>query len=162
MRLKQVRALVLDVDGVLTDGGVYISASGETMKRFDIKDGAGLVHVQRAGVRVAIISLEPGGIPEIRAKKLGIADVYTGVEDKLATLQDFIKKYSLRPREVAYVGDDLTDLLAMNFVGAAIAPADAHLQARRAADWVTRAGGGRGAVREITDAILKARTESGR
>jgi 3-deoxy-D-manno-octulosonate 8-phosphate phosphatase (KDO 8-P phosphatase) len=132
------------------------------MKRFDVKDGMGLVQVQKAGVRVAIVSLEPAGIADVRAQKLGIQDVYTGVPDKLATVREFAKKYEFKAREVAYVGDDITDLLPMNFAGLAIAPRDAHLQVRRAADWVTKSSGGRGAIREITDAILKARTESGR
>jgi 3-deoxy-D-manno-octulosonate 8-phosphate phosphatase (KDO 8-P phosphatase) len=162
MKLQRIRALVLDVDGVLTDGGIYLTDEGHSMKRFDVKDGMGLVMVQRSGVRAALVSMESGELVEARARKLGIADVYTDVQDKLAVLQSFLKKYSFKPRELAYVGDDITDLLAMNFAGVAICPSDAHPQVRRAADWVTRAPGGRGCVREVADAILKARTDSGR
>jgi 3-deoxy-D-manno-octulosonate 8-phosphate phosphatase (KDO 8-P phosphatase) len=156
-RLRRVRALVLDVDGVLTDGGMYYGAAGQELKRFDVKDGMGLHLLQKAGIAVAFITAEENDIVRQRAKKLKVADVQTGVEDKLRAFDAFLASRGLPPAEAAYMGDDLNDLPPLGRAGLALAPADAVAAVRKAAHWVVPRPGGHGAVREVCDAILAAR-----
>ncbi len=153
-RLRRIRALVLDVDGVLTDGGMYYGPAGEALKKFHTRDGMGLRLVREAGIRVAFITGEETEIVLRRAEKLKVTDVFTGVEDKRAALEGFLASHGLRAEEAAYVGDDLNDLPALKAAGVAIAVADAAPQVRRAADWVTSRPGGHGAVREVCDALI--------
>jgi 3-deoxy-D-manno-octulosonate 8-phosphate phosphatase (KDO 8-P phosphatase) len=155
--LKRVRALVLDVDGVLTDGGMYYGPGGEGLKRFNVKDGMGLGLVLEAGIAVALISGEASEILRRRAEKLRIADVFVGVEDKLKTMEGFLAARKIPLEEAAYVGDDLNDLPPMTRVGLPIAVADAVPQVRKAARWITSRRGGDGAVREVCDALVDAR-----
>jgi 3-deoxy-D-manno-octulosonate 8-phosphate phosphatase (KDO 8-P phosphatase) len=155
--LKRVRALVLDVDGVLTDGGMYYGPNGEGLKRFHVKDGMGLRLVLEAGIAVALISGEASEILRRRAEKLKIADVFIGVEDKLRTLEDFLAARKIAIEDTAYVGDDVNDLPPMTKVGLPVAVADAVPPVRKAAKWVTSRRGGDAAVREVCDAILAAR-----
>ena len=155
--LRKLRALVLDVDGVLTDGGMYYGPSGEGLKRFNVKDGLGLRLIGEAGLLVALISGENSEILKRRAEKLRIENVFVGVEDKLQTLKDFTAARGLSLGEVAYVGDDLNDLAALGAVALPIAVADAVPEVRKAAAWVTSRRGGDGAVREVCDRILAAR-----
>ena len=155
--LKRIRALVLDVDGVLTDGGMYYGPSGEGLKRFNVKDGMGLRLVLEAGIAVALISGEASEILRRRAEKLQIADVFIGVEDKLKTLEGFLSARKIAFEEAAYVGDDVNDLPPMGKVGLPVAVADAVPPVRKAAKWVTSRRGGDAAVREVCDMILGAR-----
>lgn len=155
--LKRVRALVLDVDGVLTDGGMYYGPNGEGLKRFHVKDGMGLRLVLEAGIAVALISGEASEILRRRAEKLKIADVFIGVEDKLRTLEGFLAARKIAVEDTVYVGDDVNDLPPMSKVGLPVAVADAVPPVRRAAKWVTSRRGGDAAVREVCDAILAAR-----
>jgi YrbI family 3-deoxy-D-manno-octulosonate 8-phosphate phosphatase len=155
--LKRVRALVLDVDGVLTDGGMYYGPNGEGLKRFHVKDGMGLRLVLEAGIAVALISGEASEILRRRAEKLKIADVFIGVEDKLKTLEGFLAARKIAFEDVAYVGDDVNDLPPMGKVGLPVAVADAVPTVRKAAKWVTARRGGDAAVREVCDVILSAR-----
>ena len=155
--LKRIRALVLDVDGVLTDGGMYYGPAGEGLKRFHVKDGMGLRLVLEAGIAVALISGEASEILRRRAEKLRIPDVFVGVEDKLTTLEGFLASRKIALEDVAYVGDDVNDLPPMGKVGLPVAVADAVPQVRKAARWVTSRRGGDAAVREVCDAILAAR-----
>jgi 3-deoxy-D-manno-octulosonate 8-phosphate phosphatase (KDO 8-P phosphatase) len=155
--LKRIRALVLDVDGVLTDGGMYYGPAGEGLKRFNVKDGMGLRLLLEAGIAVALISGEASEILRRRAEKLQIADVFIGVEDKLKTLEGFLAVRKIALEEAAYVGDDVNDLPPMSKVGLPVAVADAVPQVRKAAKWVTSRRGGDAAVREVCDAILAAR-----
>jgi YrbI family 3-deoxy-D-manno-octulosonate 8-phosphate phosphatase len=155
--LKRVRALVLDVDGVLTDGGMYYGPNGEGLKRFHVKDGMGLRLVLEAGIAVALISGEASEILRRRAEKLKIADVFIGVEDKLKTLEGFLAARKIAFEEAAYVGDDVNDLPPMGKVGLPVAVADAVPPVRKIAKWVTSRRGGDAAVREVCDAILAAR-----
>src|SRR6185503_6684995 len=111
--LKKIRALILDVDGVLTDGGMYYGPGGEGLKRFNVKDGMGLRLVIEAGIAVALISGENSEILRRRAEKLKIADIFVGIEDKLQTMESFLASKKIGPDEAAYVGDDLNDLPAM-------------------------------------------------
>ena len=155
--LKKIRALILDVDGVLTDGGMYYGPGGEGLKRFNVKDGMGLRLVIDAGIAVALISGENSEILRRRAEKLKIADVFVGVEDKLQTLEGFLSSKKISLAEAAYVGDDVNDLPPMGKVGLPVAVADAVPEVRKAAKWVTTRRGGDAAVREVCDAILSVR-----
>jgi 3-deoxy-D-manno-octulosonate 8-phosphate phosphatase (KDO 8-P phosphatase) len=155
--LKRVRALVLDVDGVLTDGGMYYGPNGEGLKRFHVKDGMGLRLVLEAGIAVALISGEASEILRRRAEKLKIADVFIGVENKLQTLEGFLAARKIAFEETVYVGDDVNDLPPMGKVGLPVAVADAVPPVRKLAKWVTSRRGGDAAVREVCDAILAAR-----
>ena len=155
--LQRVRALVLDVDGVLTDGGMYYGPRGEALKKFNVKDGMGLRLVLEAGIAVALISGEDSEILRRRAEKLKIADIFVGVEDKLKTLEGFLASRKISLAEAAYVGDDVNDLPPMGKVGLPIAVADAVPEVRKAAKWITTRRGGDAAVREVCDAILSAR-----
>jgi YrbI family 3-deoxy-D-manno-octulosonate 8-phosphate phosphatase len=155
--LKKIRALVLDVDGVLTDGGMYYGPSGEGLKRFNVKDGLGLRMIGEAGIEVALISGENSEILRRRAEKLKIDNVFVGIEDKLQTMKDFLGARNIGLDEVAYVGDDLNDLAALKAVALPIAVSDAVPQVRKAVKWITSRRGGDGAVREVCDLLLGAR-----
>jgi 3-deoxy-D-manno-octulosonate 8-phosphate phosphatase (KDO 8-P phosphatase) len=160
--LRNIRALVLDVDGVLTDGGMYYGSSGEPLKKFNVRDGMGLRLVREAGLVVAFISGDRSAAVQRRAEKLGIRDLFLGAEDKLDALERFLKSRRIASREAAYVGDDVNDLPPMRRVGLAIAVADAAPEVRKAAHWVTRRRGGDAAVREVCDILLKSRAPSDR
>lgn len=160
-RWDVVRALVTDVDGVLTDGGLYYAESGDELKRFDVRDGQGLVLLRDAGLLTAIVTRKQTTIVTRRARDLGIAEVQQNVTDKAAAITALLARHQLAPAAVCYVGDDVGDLPAMRLVGLPIAVADAVRDVRRAAAYVTRAGGGRGAIREVCDLILSARTRGG-
>jgi 3-deoxy-D-manno-octulosonate 8-phosphate phosphatase (KDO 8-P phosphatase) len=155
--LKKIRALVLDVDGVLTDGGMYYGPAGEGLKRFNVKDGLGLRMIGEAGIEVALISGENSEILKRRAEKLRIDNVFVGVEDKLQTMKDFLSPRNIGLDEVAYVGDDLNDLSALQAVALPIAVSDAVPRVRKAVKWITSRRGGDGAVREVCDLLLAAR-----
>jgi 3-deoxy-D-manno-octulosonate 8-phosphate phosphatase (KDO 8-P phosphatase) len=156
-RAQLIRLLVLDVDGVLTDGRLFISATGEEVKVFHVRDGAGLVAVQRAGVTVAIISGRDSPAVTRRANELGIRHVYQGVGDKGAQLDRLIAELGVTAAETACVGDDTPDAPMLRRAGLAIGVADAHPALLAAAHWVTKSNGGHGAVREVCDLLLSAR-----
>ncbi|MEK9722584.1 MAG: HAD hydrolase family protein [Rhodospirillaceae bacterium] len=156
--LAKVRLLSVDVDGVLTDGGIYYADDGNSFRKFNAKDGMGLVALHAAGVEVTILSAGAPGAIEHRAARLGIQHVYTDVHDKLALFRDLAAKLGLDISEAAHMGDDVNDLPLMQASGLGIAPADAVAAVLDAAQVVTRRVGGDAAVREVCDAILKART----
>ena len=151
-----IRALVTDVDGVLTDGGLYDAENGDELKRFDVRDGQGLVRLREAGRLIAIVTRKHTTIVTRRAHDLGIAEVHQNVTDKAAVLTDLLARRRLSPSTVCYVDDDLGDLPAMRLAGIAVAVADAVPEVRRAATYVTRAKPGHGAIRELCDLILAA------
>lgn len=150
-KIKGVRLLAMDVDGVLTDGGVYILEDGREFRRFDIKDGLGIKQVMQKGFRVAVISSSDCPAVEHRMRKLGVQEVYLGVEDKLRKLHDICTKLSIDLGEVCYIGDDLADLAVMNAVGLPCAPVDAAQLIKGISLYIANAQGGKGAVREICD-----------
>ncbi len=156
-RLRALKLLVLDVDGVLTDGGLWTTESGEVIKRFDVRDGLGIRLLQQAGLEVALLSGGKSGATEQRARYLGIRHCVTGVKDKAAALDALQKALGVAAEQTAYVGDDLNDLAVRPVVGLLIAPADAVGPLRRQADWVLSRRGGDGAVRRLAEAILRAR-----
>ena len=154
---KQIKFLVMDCDGVLTDGRLYFSAAGEELKVFNVRDGQGLVNWHKAGNRSAIISGRNSPIVEVRGKQLGIEFIYQGRDDKVAAINELILEARVLREEVAFIGDDAPDAEVFPFVGLSIAVADAHDSAKGAADHITKAGGGRGAVREVIDMLLAKR-----
>jgi 3-deoxy-D-manno-octulosonate 8-phosphate phosphatase (KDO 8-P phosphatase) len=155
--LRRVRLLVLDVDGVLTDGRLYYGARGESLKVFNVKDGHGLKQVAAAGITVAIISGRKSAIVARRARELGIRHVAQGVTDKLAALHKLAKSQAVPLEHCACVGDDTPDAPMLHAAGLAIAVADAHPDARAVADLLTTRPGGHGAVREVCDWLIDAR-----
>ena len=156
-RWQAVRALVTDVDGVLTDGGLYYAENGDELKRFDVRDGQGLVMLREAGLLTAIVTRKQSTLVARRARDLGIAEVHQDVRDKAAVLADLLARHRLAAASVCYVGDDVGDLPAMRAAGVPVAVADAVADVRRAAAYVTCAPAGHGAIREICDLILSAR-----
>ena len=153
--MEHVKLIALDVDGTLTDGVVDIDDEGRERKRFHIHDGLGIVMAQAVGLRVAVITARRSGATEHRLGRLGVADIVQGSGDKAAALRALMARDGLRAAEVAFVGDDLTDLPAFETAGVRIAVADAALIVRDRADWVTPRPGGRGAVRDAIDEILR-------
>ena len=156
----RVRLLVLDVDGVLTDGRLYYGARGEALKVFHVRDGVGLKQLAAAGVTVAVISGRRSGMTSRRCRELGVRHVLQGVEDKLAAFHRLRGRLGMSSSVCACVGDDAPDVPLMREVGLSFAVADAHPQARDAALVVTRLAGGKGAVREICDYLLEARRQA--
>jgi 3-deoxy-D-manno-octulosonate 8-phosphate phosphatase (KDO 8-P phosphatase) len=156
-RASRVRLLVLDVDGVLTDGGLLFSASGEETKRFHVHDGLAMVAARKAGLQIAILSSRASAAVTRRMAELGVAEVHQGVADKAGALDVLRERLGLARGEVAMMGDDLPDLPAMARAGLALAPGNAVAEVKRAAHWVARRRGGDGAVREAVEMLLKSR-----
>jgi 3-deoxy-D-manno-octulosonate 8-phosphate phosphatase (KDO 8-P phosphatase) len=158
-RAAVVRLLALDVDGVLTDGLIYYSSSGDELKAFNIKDGLGIKLLQKVGVRVAIITGRQSEIVARRARELGIEDVVQGRDDKRQALLELCQRHNISMEECAYMGDDLPDLGAIIAAGLGMTVADASSAVCEAADWRSRYNGGCGAVREACEFILSAKGE---
>lgn len=155
-RARKIRVAVFDVDGVLTDGALYYADSGAEMKAFSVHDGHGIRMLGESGVAAAIISSRSSGALESRARNLGIQLLYQGAADKLAAFTDLLGRCGVGAEACVYVGDDLVDVPVMQRCGLAVAVPDAPAAVRRLAQYVTRARGGRGAVREICEIILHA------
>ncbi len=159
---QRIRLLVLDVDGVLTDGRLYFGPRGEVLKVFDVHDGMGLVQLLRSGVSVAVLSRRRSPMVTIRCRELGVRHVYQGVTDKLGVFARLCGRLKISPAACACVGDDLPDVPLMRAAALSFAVADAPREVRRAADHVTRLPGGRGAVREVCDHLLALRARKAR
>lgn len=156
---RKVRIVFCDVDGVLTDGGIYFGPDGQVFKRFDVQDGYGIRRLLEEGVRVVFVSGDDSPIVQARARRLGVAEVYTGVGNKAEVVQSVLEREGIGPEEACFVGDDVLDLGAMQAVGVAVAVADGHPEALAVASYVTTRPGGHGAVREVCDHIIAARRE---
>lgn len=150
-----IKLIVLDVDGTLTDGKLYISNSGEEMKAFNVKDGLAISKAISLGKKIAIITGKTSNIVSIRAKELGITEVYQGIKDKVKILNEILKKYNLTYDNVAYMGDDLIDLEVMKLCKLAGAPKDSVDEILEISDFISNKNGGEGAVREFIEYILK-------
>jgi 3-deoxy-D-manno-octulosonate 8-phosphate phosphatase (KDO 8-P phosphatase) len=155
-RAAKIRVILLDVDGVLTDGKVQIHGDGTESKSFDIKDGIALVWAQRLGLTVGILSARASASTTQRAAQLGITLVFQGVASKIDTYDQMVGDVCVDDEQVAYMGDDVVDLAVLERVGLAAAPADAVDEVRSRVHWVSRRGGGDGAVRELIELILQA------
>lgn len=156
---SRIRLLILDVDGVLTDGRLHYDAKGREAKVFNVKDGHGIKRAMRAGIVVAVISGRRSRPVETRMTELGIEHFRLGQDDKMAALSEIIDTLNIPLSEVACVGDDLPDLPIMKAAALGVAVADAHPDIVENADWCTRLGGGCGAVREVCDVLVSAREE---
>ncbi len=152
--MPMLRAIALDVDGVLTDGGVWWGPHGAEWKRFSFADIMGVSLARKAGITVTLISGEESPLVDRFADKLGLAETAQGCKDKAAALRAFAERNELRLDEICFMGDDVNDLTAMDLAGYSAAPANARPVVLRRADIVTQAGGGNGAVRELVDLIL--------
>mgnify|MGYP000845355635 CR=1 FL=1 len=155
MATSDIKLLVMDVDGVLTDGRLYFSARGEELKIFDARDGAGVKYLMRAGLDCAFLTGREGSIASARAAELGVKHVLSGIKDKEPAFRELLASLGLTPEQAAFVGDDLVDLPPMRLAGWSACPADAAAEVREAAAYVASASGGRGAVREIVERLLK-------
>jgi len=156
--MKDLKALVLDVDGVLTDGGVWWGPNGEEWKRFSFRDLMGVSLARKAGLIVGLISGEDSPLVERFASKLGITDIEKNCKDKATALRAFAERRALGLEDIAFMGDDVNDLEAMRIAGLAAVPANASSAALKAATFVATKDGGHGAVRELVDEILSVRT----
>ena len=150
----KIKLLVMDVDGTLTDGKIYMGENGEVMKAFNVKDGYAIAHMlPEMGIIPVIITGRKSKIVENRAKELGITELYQGVGDKLAVLKNVAEKYNVSPDEIAYIGDDINDLDCIEYCGVTACPADAVEEVKRIATYVCKKNGRDGAVREYIDNI---------
>jgi YrbI family 3-deoxy-D-manno-octulosonate 8-phosphate phosphatase len=150
-----IKLLAMDVDGVLTDAGMYYSENGDELKKFNTRDGMGISILQRKGVIIAVITSEDVDIVKRRCKKLNIDEVFLGVIDKLRVVKGLCKKYSIAREEVAYIGDDINDLEVIKYVGLGSTVADGMKVVKEHADYVTTLKGGEGAIRELCEYIME-------
>ncbi|GHA77402.1 KdsC family phosphatase [Cognatilysobacter bugurensis] len=155
-RAARIRLACFDVDGTLTDGRLLFDTEGRELKAFHVHDGQGLVLLRKSGITVAFVTARVSTIAQQRGAELGLTEVHTAVPDKLACVRDIAQRHGLSLDEVSFMGDDFPDLAPMAQVGLSVAPADAHAWTRERAHWVTHAEAGRGAARELCDAILTA------
>lgn len=154
-RFQQVKLFVFDIDGVLTDGSLYVFASGEQVRRMNIKDGFALQLAVKKGYRLMIMSgSESEGVMK-RLEKLGITDIFMGVKDKRQHLKDYLTQNNFQSEEVLFMGDDIPDYLTMKSVGLACAPSDAMPEIRQVAHYIASCKGGEGCVREVIEKVLK-------
>jgi 3-deoxy-D-manno-octulosonate 8-phosphate phosphatase (KDO 8-P phosphatase) len=149
-----IRMLVLDVDGVMTDGRLHFGPRGEALKLFHVRDGFGIQQVAKIGIEVAVISGRKSKMVDVRCRELGVEHVYQGAKDKLAELERLCGRLDIPPSACACIGDDVPDVPVMRKVALAFAVADAHPEARHAAHLITKLPGGHGAVREVCDYLV--------
>lgn len=158
--LRQIRLFATDVDGVLTDAGMYYSESGDEWKKFNTRDGMGIKLLQKAGLITAIVTQERTRLVARRAEKLAIPELHQGVIDKLAVIRDMAERHGISLCHIAYIGDDVNDIEALKAVGFSATPADGLPQVRKVVDHVCQLKGGEGAVRELAEMILQSRCET--
>jgi len=158
--LQQIRLFATDLDGVLTDGGMYYAESGDEWKKFNTRDGMGIKLLQRAGLITAIVTQERTKLVARRAEKLAIPELHQGVMDKLLRVREMVARHGLTLSQVAYIGDDINDLETLKAVGFSATPADGMPQVAAVVDYICQKKGGEGAVREIIEMILEAQGQS--
>ena len=156
-KCRNIKILLTDVDGVLTDGGMYYSAHGDVMKKFNSKDGMGINILRKKNIPTVIVTKEKTEIVKKWARKMNVKKVYDGVLKKELILEKICKFFKISEKEVAFIGDDVNDLELMKKVGFSVTPKDGNNTVKKIADYVTKSKGGEGAVREITDLIIKAK-----
>lgn len=155
-RARNIKLIIMDVDGVMTNGQIILDNSGNETKAFHVRDGHGIKLAQRAGITIAIITGRKSKVVEVRAAELGIEEVYQRSHDKLATYRELLDKLKLTDENAVFIGDDIVDIPVMSRVGLAFAVADAEEYVKETAHATTERKGGEGAVREVIDEILKA------
>ena len=154
-RAKSVRLILTDVDGVMTDGGITLSSSGDESKTFHVRDGLGIRLAQSNDIRVVFITARTSPIIDIRAREVGVEEIYQGAAEKIRVLGRLKTKFDLRSDEICYIGDDLLDLPVLDLVGFPAAVCDAHPEVLGRVVYVSEAAGGKGAVREVVEVILR-------
>jgi len=154
---SDIKIVLFDVDGVMTDGSIYINESGECFKSFNVKDGLAVELLRSHGILTGVISGKSSASLDMRCKQLGFDEVVTGCKNKLPALQKLCSKYDLSLSQIAFLGDDVLDVPIFESVGLSVAPSDAHSLAISSADWVTSSKGGNGVVREFSDQFLIAK-----
>jgi len=154
--LKKIKVVAMDVDGVLTDGRIIMDGNGLETKNFDVQDGFGIMFLKKCGIKTAIISARHSNVVAFRAQDLKVDKVYVGVYPKLGAYESMLREFGVLDEEVCFIGDDVADLGIMGRCGFAVAVANAVFEVKRIADYVTGRSGGRGAVREAVELILKA------
>jgi 3-deoxy-D-manno-octulosonate 8-phosphate phosphatase (KDO 8-P phosphatase) len=160
-RAKQIRMVVFDVDGVLTDGSLFLGDDGQEYKAFNSRDGHGMTMLRQTGVKLAVITGRSSEVVRIRMQSLGVEHVYQGRRDKVPAYEELKRASGLADEQIAYVGDDVVDLPVMRRVGLSIAVADAHPLLQQHAHWQTRSRGGRGAGRDVCEFIMEAQGNLG-
>lgn len=153
-QLKTVKLLSLDVDGILTDGGLYYTETGDELRKFNVKDGMGMKNARAAGVELCIISASTTNAIQERGKRLGLTHVYTGAKNKIEILQKICDELNISLENVAHMGDDLNDISIMEKIGTPITVGDAMEEVKRKTVYITQKNGGQGAVREICDLLV--------
>ena len=153
LKASKIKALVMDVDGVMTDGSLTIDDNGVEYKTFNVKDGQGIVMLNKSGYLTAIISARMSKVVQLRAEMLGITKVYLDSKNKLEAIKDFMQQYNLDFSEIAYIGDDLPDICILKEAGLSACPADAVEEVKQCAELICNKSGGKGAVRELCDLI---------
>lgn len=156
-KIRPVRLFIFDVDGVLTDGRIIYNDAGQETKFFDVRDGHGIKLLMRAGIEVGILSARESNVVKYRADNLGIELVYLGRKDKLSAFEEILQSKSITPKEIAYMGDDIIDLPVIKRAGFSATVADGVEEVKAMADYVAAKKGGRGAVREVAEVVLKAK-----
>ncbi|MFH0763443.1 MAG: HAD-IIIA family hydrolase [Candidatus Omnitrophota bacterium] len=154
-RAKGVKLVILDIDGVMTDGRIVYSIYGDELKFFDVQDGFGITLLNRAGIKTVIITAKKSRIVKLRARDMKVAGVYQGNIDKLIAFNKILKRFRVKPEEICFIGDDIIDISVLKRVGFAVAVPNAVGEVKAASHYTTSKMGGRGAVREICDLILK-------
>jgi len=155
--LKNIKVVVMDVDGVLTDGKIIVDSNGVESKNFDVQDGLGIVLLHQCGIKTAIISARQSEVVKFRAGDLKINQVFVGVYPKMSAYEEVLKNLNVHDHEICFIGDDVVDLKVMRRVGFAVAVDNAVFEVKKAAHYVTKKTGGNGAVREVIELILKAK-----
>ncbi len=153
--MNDIKIVIVDVDGVLTDGKIILDANGNESKNFYVPDGTGITYLHRAGIKTAIISGRKSKVVEYRAKELCIEDVYQGIHNKIEAYEKILKKYKINDNETCYIGDDFIDLPILRRVKFSVAVPNAPQEIKENVSYVTNAPGGFGAIREVTEKILK-------
>jgi len=154
--LKKIKVVAMDVDGVLTDGRIIVDSNGVESKNFDVQDGFGIVFLRKCGIKTVIISARESGVVAFRAKDLQIDKTYVGVYPKISAFESMLNEFRVQDKEVCFIGDDLADITVMRRCGFSVAVANAVFEVKQIADYVTVHAGGRGAVREVIELLLKA------
>ncbi len=153
--MNEIKIVIIDVDGVLTDGRIILDANGNESKAFNVQDGTGITYLHRAGIKTAIISGRESKVVEQRAKELCIEDVYLGIHNKIEAYEDILEKHKIEDSEICYIGDDLIDLPILRRVGFSVAVPNAVIEVKESVSYVTNTPGGYGAIREVAEKILK-------
>jgi YrbI family 3-deoxy-D-manno-octulosonate 8-phosphate phosphatase len=155
IKCKKIKLVLTDVDGVLTDGGRYFSEKGEIVKKFHVRDGMGINILLRNGIQTAIVTKENSKIVKKWAKEMNVSKIYSGIKNKEKELEKICKYYKVLPSEIAFIGDDVNDIELMKKVGFSATPFDGILQAKKIVNYVCKASGGNGVLREMIDLILE-------